>query len=347
MAEKRQQDLPLVPAKRGRTDTEIVAADPRSKALVVGGPPRSSSLLAPVMMLSGHEGEIFTAKFSPNGSVIASAGQDRKIFLWNTYGECENFALLSGHTNAIMEVAWSHDNTQLYSASVDKSCAVWDAHVGERIRRFRGHTAFVNSVCAARLGDPLVVTGSDDCTVKVWDARRRNYLHTISTKYQVTATCFGGRDDTVIVGGLDNTVHVFDLRNLGEVITLAGHTDTVTGVRLSPDGTQLLTNGMDNTVRIWDVQPFSPTDRLLKVFHGAQHNFEKNLIRCAWSSDGRRVSSGSADRNVYVWDVGTQKLLYCLPGHKGSVNEVDFHPKEPVVLSASSDKRLFMGEIAA
>ena len=59
---------------------------------------------------------------------------------------------------------------------------------------------------------------------QVWDARRRSYLHTISTKYPITSTCFGGRDDTVIVGGLDNTIHVYDLRNLGEVITLRGHT---------------------------------------------------------------------------------------------------------------------------
>ncbi len=70
--------------------------------------------------------------------------------LWNTYGDCENFAVLSGHTNAIMELAWSHDGTQLYSASVDKSCGVWDAEVGLRVRRFRGHTSFVNACCGAR-----------------------------------------------------------------------------------------------------------------------------------------------------------------------------------------------------
>ena len=48
-------------------------------ACVLQGPPRTSSLLAPIMLLSGHEGEIYTAKFSPDGQYVASAGFDRII----------------------------------------------------------------------------------------------------------------------------------------------------------------------------------------------------------------------------------------------------------------------------
>ncbi len=66
----------------------------------------------------------------------------------------------------------------------------------------------------------------------------------------------------------------------------------------------------------------------------------------AWTPDGKHIGAGSADRNVYVWDAATAKLAYLLPGHKGSVNEVAFHPAEPIVLSCSSDKKLFIGELA-
>jgi WD40 repeat protein len=54
------------------------------------------------------------------------------------------------------------------------------------------------------------------------------------------------------------------------------------------------------------------------VLQGASNNFEQNLIRTAWSSDGERVGCGSADRNVYVWDVDSERLLYALPGHTGT-----------------------------
>jgi Prp8 binding protein len=119
-------------------------------------------------------------------------------------------------------------------------------------------------------------------------------------------------------------------------------------VRLSPDGTHLLSAAMDNTVRTWDVRSFVLGDsRASKVYLGAVHNYEKNLLRCAWSSDGSRVSSGSSDWFVYVWDVQSTRILYKLPGHRGSVNEVDFHPTQPIVASVSSDKTIYLGEIEA
>lgn len=55
---------------------------------------------------------------------------------------------------------------------------------------------------------------------------------------------------------------------------MRGHNDTVTGLSLSPDGSYVLSNAMDNTVRIWDVRPFAPQERCVKIFQGHQHNFE-------------------------------------------------------------------------
>lgn len=57
------------------------------------------------------------------------------------------------------------------------------------------------------------------------------------------------------------------------------------------------------------------------------------------------MTAGSSDRSVYIWDASSRKLLYKLPGHNGSVNEVAFHPKEPIVGSGSSDKTIFLGEL--
>lgn len=60
------------------------------------GPDRTSALLAPIMLLSGHAGEVFTAKFSPDGTVVASGSHDKHLFFWRTYGECENFMMIQG-----------------------------------------------------------------------------------------------------------------------------------------------------------------------------------------------------------------------------------------------------------
>lgn len=153
----------------------------------------------------------------------------------------------------------------------------------------------------------------------------------------------------MFVGGIDNEIKAYDLRKKAVIYSLKGHLDTISGIRLSPDGNQLLTNSMDNTLRTWDVKPFavnsSTNGRMLKIFEGAPHGFEKTLIKPCWSACGDYISSGSADRTVVVWDVATRNILYKLPGHKGCVNEVDWSSKESILVSGSSDKTLFLGEI--
>ena len=42
------------------------------------------------------------------------------------------------------------------------------------------------------------------------------------------------------------------------------------------------------------------------------------------------MAAGSSDRHAYVWDTTSRHILYKLPGHNGSVNSVEFHPKEPI-----------------
>ena len=61
------------------------------------GPKRTSALQAPIMLLTGHGGEVFSMKFNPDGDVLASGSHDKNIFLWRTYGEeCENYMVLKG-----------------------------------------------------------------------------------------------------------------------------------------------------------------------------------------------------------------------------------------------------------
>ncbi|GBP17997.1 U5 small nuclear ribonucleoprotein 40 kDa protein [Eumeta japonica] len=315
---RKAEDYTIVPANKVRHDISVIGT--REKAVITSSVPRTSNLYAPIMLLEGHQGEIFSVKFHPEGRHLASAGFDRQIFVWNVYGQCENVMVMSGHTGAVMELCFSPDGSHLYSCATD------------------------NTVAVPR-GPELLVSASDDNTIKIWDARKRNPIATLDNEFPVTAVLFNDTAEKVISGGIDNVIKVWDIRNNEISYKCKGHTDSITGLSLSFDGSYLLSNSMDNTLRIWDVRPFAPSERCVKILTGHQHNFEKNLLKCSWSKDGSKVSAGSSDRFVYIWDTTSRRVLYKLPGHNGSVNDVDLHRDEPIVVSGSSDKQIFLGEI--
>ncbi len=85
--------LALAPKRPRRDDGALVAAaDSGSRALAsvaAGNVPRTSSLDAPTMLLTGHADAVYSVKFAPNGAHIASASRDKAVFLWNVRGDCQ------------------------------------------------------------------------------------------------------------------------------------------------------------------------------------------------------------------------------------------------------------------
>jgi len=324
--------------KKQRTDSDYE----KGKEIIATGPPRTSRLTAPIMLLTGHEAEIYTVKFDPSGKSLASGSFDKRIFLWDVFGECTNYAVLEGHKNAVLEVQWSPDSSHVYSASADNTAAMWDTYAFTRVRRFTEHSAVVNSCCQ---NTDLLVTGSDDKTAKVWDVRSKKSSQTLQLKFQVSAVALSQNAEILFTGGIDNKIRAWDLRKNNVIFKLMEHKDTITGLELSPDGFFLLSNSMDNSLQIADVRPYVSGNRCLKIFPGVVHGVEQNLLKCAWSPDGSKISAGSSDRFVTVWDTASRGILYKLPGHTGTVNEVDFHPVEPIIASCSADKKIYLGEI--
>ncbi|EPZ32122.1 wd-repeat protein [Rozella allomycis CSF55] len=315
---------------------------------------RTSGLKSPIMLLTGHESDILTTRFSPCGNYLASGSFDKtickhfiisRIVLWNVYGECTNFNVMRGQNGAILELDWSPNSERIFTACSDKTVGIYDVIVGKNIRKLKGHQNIINSVNCLRREPHLIVSGSDDKMINIWDQRQKEPVSTFTQRFQITSVSFGQVGDLVFAGSLDNDITAWDIRNQNISYKLNGHIDTITGLRLSPDGMNILSASMDHSVRLWDVKPYASGNRCLKIFEGAPHGHEKNLIRPSWSHDAQRVACGSADRTVLVWDVPSRKILYKLPGHKGCVNEVDFHPEEPIIASCSADRQIFLGEI--
>lgn len=273
----------------------------------------------------GHSGEIFCARFDPSGAHIASGSMDRNIFLWKTTGDCENYGMLEGHKSAILDLHWSRDSQVIYSASADMTVASWNVETGERIRKHPGHEEVINCLDVSKRGEEFLVTGSDDGYIGIYDPRQKAALDYIETEYPVTAVALAEAGNELYSGGIDNEIKVWDLRMKKVTYRLNGHDDTITSLAVSPDSQSLLSFSHDSTARTWDIRPFAPTDRQLKVLDGARAGLEKNLIRACWDSQGKRMASGGGDGTVTVWN-SNGKMSQKLPGHKGTVNDVRISP---------------------
>ncbi|KAF9262382.1 WD40 repeat-like protein [Marasmius fiardii PR-910] len=336
--------------------------DPRNKALI-RNVQRTSSLEAPIVSLAGaHSNEILSCRFSLNGQNVAACSSDRSISLWRTYPPNTNYALLSNLTKApILDLQWSSFSPIIYAVSADHLLTMVDTTTGERVRKIRAHKEIINcvdSVLAGGAGVELVATGSDDGTVKVWEGAEssagdladggKRAVATLEVGCPVTAVAWAQDGQTLYVGAVDNEIHVFDLRKQAQISTLSGHTDTPTSLAISPNGHFILSPSLSSQTLIHDIRPFSPSPtRIHRTLHGAPAGFENTLLRGAWSKDdgGKRVAVGGADRTVCIWDVESSRVLYKLPGHKGTVTSVDFHPQEPIILTGSKDGTMILGEI--
>jgi RNA polymerase sigma factor (sigma-70 family) len=90
-------------------------------------------------------------------------------------------------------------------------------------------------------------------------------------------------------------------RDVGEVLCLQGHTDSVQRVAFSPDGRRLLSCGLDGAIILWDLE----TGREIRRFEG--HSDRVDCV--SFSADGRRFLSASWDGTIRLWDVETGREL--------------------------------------
>mmetsp|Transcript_5149 Transcript_5149/g.20546 ORF Transcript_5149/g.20546 Transcript_5149/m.20546 type:complete len:388 (-) Transcript_5149:97-1260(-) len=366
--ESKDSEQELLEAKRARTQEAdvvvpkvVTASYGAEDALVVAGgheepdpseevevdaeeaEPEIPDLAEPTMQLTGHGAAVYACEFDPSGRLLASGSFDQRILLWEVGGECPNYNVLFGHKNAVIDLHWSKDSSRLVSCSADTTLAFWDTNAGKKIKTLKHHTNIINACAITQRGPDIIASASDDSSVRLWDPRQRLPISSFEMDYQATAVAISESGEMVFAGGVDGVIVAQDARKQGEVFRLEGHSDIITGLSLNPMGSHLLSNACDHTLRSWDVRPFCAGYRMEKIFRGHRHGSDRNLLKCAWSRDGEQVACGSADRVVRVFDEPSAMELYALPGHRGTVNDVAFHPKTNILVSASSDKTLFIG----
>ena len=178
---------------------------------------------------------------------------------------------------------------------------------------FKGHT---NGVMALQFDDNVLITGSYDTTVKVWDINSGEELRTL-TGHTSGIRCLQFDDQKLMTGSLDSTLRLWNWRTGKCLRTFEAHTGGI--ISLNFTRRYVATGSMDRTVRVWDADT-------KQTFLLRGHTDWVNSVKVDEAS--RTLFSASDDLTVKVWDLDTRECIRSFEGHVGQVQQVQPMPAE-------------------
>jgi WD40 repeat protein len=277
----------------------------------------------------GHQGNIGSVVFSPDGKTLASASDDNTVKLWNVEKHTLQKTLV-GHQDGVRSLSFSPDSKILASASNDGTVKLWNFFNGTVLKTIKAHNDVVASVSFSPDGK-ILASASKDGTVKLWDVNRATELKTLrGYRDWVLSVTFSPDGKTLAFSSGDRTVKLWNVED-NTVRTLKAHRHWVRNVRFSPDGKVLASSSEDGTVKLWNVKD----GKLQKTLEG--HNARVSGL--SFSPDGKTLASSGEDNTIKLWHVENLEgvLLETLRGPSARVAEVSFSPDGKTLASAGSD----------
>ncbi|MEH1798928.1 MAG: caspase family protein [Nostoc sp.] len=266
---------------------------------------------------------------SPNNQLLASAGDDDTIRLWDLKGRL--IKEWQAQQGFVHNLAFSPNGQLIATAGQNDTVYLWDLQ-GRPVKKWQAQQGFVKNISFSSNGQ-LLATGGANGTVRLWDLQGNpigqpfKKIVPQQEEKMVWGVAFSPDDKIIASAGDDGLVSLWNPQ--GKLLKQwKGNQKNISSIKFSPDGQRLVTGGENTTVRLWNLQG----KPLAEPFRGHQGR----VWDVAFHHNGQQVASVAGDGMTLVWDL-KGKQLDKFQGHQGPVRSVSISKDDQLIVSAGDD----------